>query len=235
MACFLAKNNLPFNIADDLKNLVQSVCPDSELAKHITFGRTKAHAIITNVTGKVSYEELVDRLRKEKFSLIVDESTDRSTTKHMALVVRTAMDFNVQDNFLSLIPVTDCTAVALHQACKDFSEKENIPYKENMIGYAFDGANNMFGRHHSLAALFAKDIPNLFLMKCICHSFHLCASNACRSLLRRVEDFARDGYSYSKNSPKRLGDYKEFQNHLNIKPNKLLHPSQTRWLSYFQL
>ncbi|XP_057339780.1 uncharacterized protein LOC130677158 [Microplitis mediator] len=231
MACFLAKNNLSFNVAGNLKNLIQSVCPDSELAKQLTFGRTKAHAIVTNVTGKVAYEKLLDKLRNGKFSLIADESTDRSTIKHMALIVRTATDFKVEDSFLCLLPVSDCTAVALHRTCKEFFEKENIPYKQNMIGFACDGANNMSGDYLSLAALFAKDIPNLFIMKCICHSFHLCASYACKELPRGVEDFARDVYSYLKNSPKRLNDYQDFQKYLNIKPNKLLHPSQTRWLS----
>lgn len=231
MACFLAKNNLSFNIAGDLKNLIQSVCPDSELGNQIKFGRTKAHAIVTNVTGKVSYEKVLNQLRNEKFSLIADESTDRSTTKHMALVVRTAINFKIEDHFLCLLPVSDCTAVVLHQTCKEFFEKENIPYKQNMIGFACDGANNMSGEYLSLAALFAKDIPNLFIMKCICHSFHLCASYACKQLPRGVEDFARDVYSYLKNSPKRLNDYQDFQKYLNIKPNKLLHPSQTRWLS----
>lgn len=33
------------------------------------------------------------------------------------------------------------------------------------------------------------------------------------------------------NSPKRIGDYKEFQCFVNVKPHKLLHRSQTRWLS----
>nr|CAI5823269.1 unnamed protein product [Callosobruchus analis]CAI5844764.1 unnamed protein product [Callosobruchus analis] len=49
----------------------------------------------------------------------------------------------------------------------------------------------MFGQHHSISTLFAKGIPNLFLMKCIRHSFHLCASYACKKLPQGMEDFAR--------------------------------------------
>lgn len=114
--------------------------------------------------------------------MIVDESTDKSTTKHLALITRTAVDFNVEDQFLCLIPVIDGTATALHNACKEYFDKENIPYRENMIGFAADGANTMFGSHHSLSTLFANEIPHLFMMKCICHSFHLCASYACKTL-----------------------------------------------------
>lgn len=163
--------------------------------------------------------------------MIVDESTDKSTTKHLALIARTAVDFNVEDNFLCLIPIVEGTASALHNECKEYFDNENIPYKENMIGFAADGANTMFGSHHSLSTLFANEIPHLFMMKCICHSFHLCASYACKTLPRGIEDFARDVYNYIQNSPKRLGDFKEFQSFLDIKPHKLLHPAQTRWLS----
>ncbi|GBP63182.1 Gonadal protein gdl [Eumeta japonica] len=91
----------------DLKKLIVNVCSDREIAKEITFEKTKAQAIVTNVTGKLSHTELVKTLHTEKFSLIVDESTDKSTTKHLALIARTAVDFNVEDQFLCLIPIVD--------------------------------------------------------------------------------------------------------------------------------
>lgn len=46
-------------------------------------------------------------LQKNKFSLIVDESTDKSKTKHLALIARTSIEFNVKDNFLCLLPIMD--------------------------------------------------------------------------------------------------------------------------------
>lgn len=68
-------------------------------------------------------------------------------------------------------------------------------------------------------------------MKCICHSFHLCASYACEQLPTEIEKFTRDVYNYFSNSPKRIGDYKEFKNFANASPVKILHPAATRWLS----
>jgi len=109
--------------------------------------------------------------------------------------------------------------------------ENNIPYKENMIGYASDGANNMVGVNNSLKTKLTNDIHNLFVMTCICHSFHLCASYACLMLPRYIEDFARDVHNYINNSPKRLSIFKEFQIYLELKPHKTLHPAQTRWLS----
>jgi hypothetical protein len=68
-------------------------------------------------------------------------------------------------------------------------------------------------------------------MKCICHSFHLCASYACQKLPRYIEDLTRDIYNYFGSSPKRISEFENFQNFCNIKIHKILHPSQTRWLS----
>lgn len=99
-----------------------------------------------------------------------------------------------------------------------------------MIGFAADGANVMMGVNNSLSTLLKQDIPNLFVMKCICHSFHLCASYDCKKLPRSVEDLARDIHNYFL-SPKQSMAFKEFQEFADVKPHKILHPSQTRWLS----
>ncbi|XP_023221188.1 uncharacterized protein LOC111622947, partial [Centruroides sculpturatus] len=101
----------------------------------------------------------------------------------------------------------------------------------NLIGFASDGANVMMGSHHSLMTLLKNDIPNLYIIKCICHSFHLCASYACHKLPRYVEDLCRDIYNYFNSSPKRVCEFSQFQQFCNIKTHKILHPSQTRWLS----
>ena len=68
------------------------------------------------------------------------------------------------------------------------------------------------------------------MIKCICHSAHLTASNACTKLPRQAEDFIRDIYSYFNHSVRRLADLYEFQHFTGTEPHKLLHPCQTRWL-----
>lgn len=133
----------------------------------------------------------------------------------MALVLRTVnSDFQIEDRFLTLIPVKDGTAKTLHGKIIEYFTEKGISYKSNMLGYACDGANVMFGGNHSLVSLLKSDIPNLFTMKYIYPSFSLCASYACEKLPRGVEDFCRKVF-----------------NHINVKPHKLLHPCQTRWLS----
>lgn len=56
-------------------------------------------------------------------------------------------------------------------------------------------------------------------------------SEACKKLPRALEDMARNIYNFLKSSSKRQSELKEFQSFLNLEPHKILHPSQTRWLS----
>lgn len=68
-------------------------------------------------------------------------------------------------------------------------------------------------------------------MKCVCHSLALCASCAAEKIPNYVEDLVREVYVYMKYSFKRQTEFSEFQKFVETKPHKLLHPSQTRWLS----
>lgn len=45
------------------------------------------------------------------------------------------------------------------------------------------------------------------------------------------EDLARNVYNHLKSSAKRQSNLMMFQKYLELKPHKILHPSQTRWLS----
>ncbi|CAH1104675.1 unnamed protein product [Psylliodes chrysocephalus] len=147
---------------------------------------------IKNVTGAEGKLQLINILRTNKCSLIADESTDRSCSKHLCLVARVVVNFNIKDYFLALLPVREATGATLFTLIDDFFKKHNIPFETNLIGFAADGANNMMGAHNSLASRLREKCPNLFMMKCVCHSFHLYASYACEKLPSEVEQLARD-------------------------------------------
>jgi len=89
----------------------------------------------------------------------------------------------------------------------------------------------MKGEYNSVASRMLKEFPGIFIMKCVCHSAHLCASEACRHLPRSCEDMARNIFNFLKSSSKRHCELEQFQTFLNLDPHRMLHPSQTRWLS----
>lgn len=118
LAAYISEHNVPFMSMDHLVPLIKAVCPDSEIAKKLKCGRTKCAAVIKNVLGAQKRDDIYEILRNSPFSLIVDESTDRGCTKHLALVARVATHETVKDVFLSLIPVESATAADLYNHIK---------------------------------------------------------------------------------------------------------------------
>lgn len=232
LAGFIAEHNLPFKLMEHLPDLIRATCSDSEIAKKIKCSRTKIKSVITNVTAVSERNRLVFLMNQNKFSIIADESTDRSTVKNLGLIVRiNCNNEQIKDFFLALIPVQEATGAALFEHIVNFFKENKIAYEKNCIGFASDGANNMMGTHNSVVSRLKEAIPNIFVLKCICHSFHLCASYACEKLPQEVETLTRDIYNYFSNSPKRAGELKEFQEFAHTSPVKILHPAATRWLS----
>ncbi|XP_050710711.1 zinc finger protein 862-like [Eriocheir sinensis] len=232
MCAFIAEHNLPVSVMDHLPGFIANVCPDSKIASAVKCGRTKASAILGNVMGDAFLSEIVARLKDTKFSLIIDESTDLSTQKHLVLIAR-FYDLEVQktcDHFLSLLEVTDCTAQGIFSSIVQFFDRHLIPMK-NVIGFASDNASVMMGEKGGVMALLRKENPSLFVQGCVCHSIALCASNACGELPNRVEELARNIHTYIMNSPKRFTEYEEFQKFTEAPLHRILHPSFTRWLS----
>ncbi len=235
MAAFVVEHHLPFQAMDHLSDLVTSIFPDSETAQLFHSKHTKTRAIVKHVLADDFRETLLNTLRKTLFSIIIDETTDVSSKKLLALVVRyfCNKENRVKSQFLKLLQVTDSDATTLVACLVSYFSNQDIPLT-NIVGYASDTTNVMFGQNHSVVTLLKEKIPYLYTMKCLCHSAHLCASHACEKLPRSIEDLVRDVYSHFSHSAKRLAEYEKFQSFTNTEPHKLLKPSQTRWLSLEQ-
>ena len=88
IAAFVAEHNLPFALTEHIPELLTKICSDSEIAKNVKCGRTKTTSIVKNVIGRLGSKSTIDTLKTVKFSLIIDESTDLSTTKHLVMIGR---------------------------------------------------------------------------------------------------------------------------------------------------
>ncbi|CAK1583027.1 unnamed protein product [Parnassius mnemosyne] len=239
---FLVEHNLAFKTADHLTELLKSIFPDSKIAQQISLKRTKATAIATAVIGETEKEVMVSKLKQNKFSVICDESTDISTQKASCIVVRFRDEKSKQivSKFWELMKIFDlsnpdlnnegATGKNLFNALIKSFEQENVPLT-NLIGFAADGCSVMMGENNSVSSRLKEHCRGIVIMKCVCHSAHLCASSACKELPRRCEDLAREIYAFFKSSSKRQCQFAEFQEFLKLKPHKMLHLSQTRWLS----
>lgn len=235
LVAWAVEHNKAMQDVEDFAQLSKAIFGDSEIAKSISIGRTKATAITNNVLGATHHEELANIMKENKFSLMIDESTDVATKKALVMVVRASTwskdKLCTRDYFYHVIELVEADADTIHHAIVGKFEQDGIPYKDNLIGFAADGANVMLGGKHSVAALLKKDCPSLFILKCICHSFALCASYACKNIPSYVEQTCKDIYAFLSNSPLRSAKFDQLQSILELKPLKMLHPSATRWLS----
>ncbi|XP_046980473.1 uncharacterized protein LOC124545569 [Schistocerca americana] len=218
LSAFLAEHNVAFLAADHLS----------------------ARAIVSNVIGTSHKEVLAKKLQHAKFSIMTDESTDIGTVKNSCVAIRFYDKDSgcIESKFWELYKVYEdgdlniekaSTAENLYNGVVKTFQQHNIPFA-NIIGFGADGCNTMMGVRNSVASRFRDSWPGIFVMKCVCHSVHICASEACKNLPRACEDLARNIYGF-KLSAKNQAELKEFQVFLNLEPHKLLHPSQTRWLS----
>lgn len=131
-AAFIAEHNLPFSAALHA-DLFKSTFPDSKIAAEFKCKKTKTSTIIKNVLGETNSQEFNVILQEKKFSIIIDESTDHETIKHLCIVARYFDDNNskVRDRFLTLLPLQKFDHQTIYN--RIFS-RSKYSYKENMIG-----------------------------------------------------------------------------------------------------
>ncbi|KAK5648347.1 hypothetical protein RI129_003239 [Pyrocoelia pectoralis] len=214
LAAYLTEHNISFNSVDHLTSVIKECFPDSKIAKGIVLNRTKATQVVKNVIGRCCEENIDDLLKVNKFSLIIDESTDIAAIKTLCVCVRFfyATNEKITTLYWKLIQIFSgndpdqanegATAERLFTEITKAIESHNIPMT-NIIGFASDGCNSMFGKRNSVSSRLKEALPGIMVQKCICHSLHLCASEACKCLPRRCEDMARNIYNFFKHSSKR--------------------------------
>ena len=231
LSAMTAKHNLPISHMDTLQNVLKKNVPDSKVIQALQCGRTKTTGIIKHVIAPAASKELHDILKKTLFSLIVDETTDRTTTKFLVILVRYYCEKVNEplEEFFSLPVVEDQTTASLKKLIVEEFEKAQVPMT-NIIGFASDNASVMAGKHGGLAALIKKDIPWLNVFGCICHSFALCAAAACDTLDEGIISFAHNVYNFLAFSSKRQNEFKECQDYVEAAKHSILYPSKTRWL-----
>lgn len=240
LACFIAEHNLSFNTANHMVELHKIIYPDSAIARAVKLKRTRCTDVVKTL-GRCVTTELAEKLRRYKFSIIIDESTDVSTTKSLAVVVKFYDDDKkvISTNMLDLVEIfsadscepSGSTGRNLYDLVMHTLHTHNIPL-DNLVGFAADGASNLMGGYNSVTSRLKISAPGLCVIKCICHSLHLCASEAAKTLPRNCEDLIRQIYTHFAHSAKRIYEFKEFQAFCKTDPHKILHPCQTRWLSF---
>ncbi|CAH1113899.1 unnamed protein product [Psylliodes chrysocephalus] len=137
LASFIVEHNIAITAVDHLVSVIKNLNLDENSVKKISCNRTKCTALINNAIGQTSFKILVDLLKNNKFSLLVDESTDHVAIKNLAIVVRLNINFNITDNFLALLSqlqTINIDPIKAKQNLKNFKNvMQTIRYGMNKI------------------------------------------------------------------------------------------------------
>ena len=125
---FLAENHLPMAVADQANRLFKSTLPDSQIAKRITCGRSKASAVLNDAIAEDLKENLVTKLRVAPFSIALDGSNDTGLEKMNPMTVKLfdINSFKEQQRFLDMCTTNSGTADELFQKMNDVFKDETI-------------------------------------------------------------------------------------------------------------
>ncbi|CAG5133498.1 unnamed protein product, partial [Candidula unifasciata] len=167
---------------DHLSEIMRAHGQGSTL-EHIQLHRTKCSCLIKNIIWPALKDDLIEDFRNKKYAIIIVESTDVSTQKHLCIIVRFFSDRKneIFTGFLALISLQVATGENIFNLI-DKEIKRCGQSLTNCIAFASDGASNMIGWKNSVWSRIKDVSPFCVQLRCICHSLALCICSAIAKL-----------------------------------------------------
>lgn len=184
----------------------------------LSLGRTKSICLVRKVLGPFFEKSLCEDIAGMPFSLMIDESTDISTSKLLATSIRyfSISKQRVITTFLEVKEVERVDAQGLFEAVEETLKKWNLE-PNNFVALSSDGASVMMGSHNSVWALLKKKYPWLLHLRCTCHSLDLAAKDAQKKALpSHLETMLRESYNWFSRSSSRLSSLNQISSLLDV-------------------
>ena len=193
---------------------------------------------IVEAIGATLEEEILQEVRDSPFySIVLDEATDISVTKHLGICIQ-YLDKNasLRVRNLKLLEVTHGTADVLTESLISYLTT-SAPVTldiDKLAGCATDGASVMVGCENGVITRIKAVVPTLIATHCSAHRLSLAACDASRSssVVQRFQRVLNQIYVFFSRSSVRTAELSEMQKVLNEPHLKLQRPTETRWLSH---
>ncbi|XP_056101746.1 zinc finger BED domain-containing protein 5-like [Rhinichthys klamathensis goyatoka] len=144
--------------------------------------------------------QLVDRVKKGKYALQLDESTDVSNSPQLLVFVRYSFDGKLNEDILFCTALEGtCTGEDIFTKVDNKLKEEGLSWGE-CIGVCTDGAGAMLGKKKGLKARVLQVAPHINFTHCIIHREAL-ASKTLDPELKRVLETAIKIVNYIKARP----------------------------------
>ncbi|XP_067670753.1 zinc finger protein 862-like [Haliotis asinina] len=192
--------------------------------------------------AEVVEEQVLQKMRESNsFGLMLDEYTDVSTRKHIALVGRYLENGESKLAFLKDAEIPNGTADTIVKNVKDYLRETDLD-QNKMTCFASDGPAVMTGKRNGVVAQLKRDNPALIDVHCVNHRLQLSVSSAFKSVteIESVDEMLMGLFKYYHYSTVRSKSLEQMQTLIrementaddtcNVTIKKAVH---TRWLSH---
>ena len=167
------------------------------------------------------------------FSLLADESKDRSKNEQLAIVLRyvdmkTAV---IHEHFLTYVEATNLTAESLIKYITDILQENQLDQKL-IVSQGYDGASVISGQCSGVQARLKEHAPQAVYVHCYAHTLNLVLVDCCRMIPDATEFFSLLEALYvfiSTTKAHAIFMKKQKEMHPNKQPLQLQKLSDTRW------
>ena len=216
----LVDSNLPLSAADKFTKTLKEMFPDSEIARSLQCGRSKATAMLQELAAD-SKTTLAQRMKNRPFTVSTDGSNDAGS-KLFPIVVRTVDETSAVRSDVLSVPQCEGPATGrnIFNLIADEFEKHKIPW-DNCISLGCDNANVMTGGNEGLFGYMKRKQPNLHLSGCVCHLIHIGAQKGAACFPLKADEILIDFYFYLDKSSNRQYNFKQAQLLHDVKQAKV--------------
>lgn len=243
---FLIKHNLPHTtlfkpFIDLCIELGATNLPYLNKGKNATYTGHQVVNEFLQCQADVVEEELDKISKSDGFGVMLDEYTDVSARKHLALVGRYLDEGVSKLAFLQDIQVANGTADTVYGSMKSFlNEKPDITMSK-LTSFASDGPSVMLGKKNGVVTQLKRDNPAVVTMHCMNHRLQLAVSKSFKSVktIENTDELLSGLFKYYHYSTVKTQSLKSIQTILrdmgeldtknNLTMKKAVH---TRWLSH---
>lgn len=107
---FAVEHIISFNAFDDLSKLFRSASAlKTNQLEELKCSRTKATSIVMTKFAPMQQRELANKLKNTKFSIFLDENTNVSSSKCLAMTMR-YFDRQLESKFLAMVEMPEAAA-----------------------------------------------------------------------------------------------------------------------------
>ena len=167
-------------------------------------------------------------------SILLDNSTDKSTEEHCLIYIR-YLDMNslqAKTEYLCTVKLFSKTGLSMFKTIQLVFKVLDIPLSK-LAGLCTDGDSAMIGNRNGVRGLLRQVCPYLLSAHCAAHKSALVMSDVEKNhpLVQQVDSVLKDTHNFFSRSPKKAAAWKRYAKAHGITAFKFPMFNTTRWFS----